>query len=110
MLSVSSPSDIRRLPRPVAEVDTMTAWLAPTGRVGKVRLDLNENNFVPRARLQRALASVPPDALTMYPEYERLRDELARYTGRASSEIMVCNGADQGIELVLRAFAAGSRV
>lgn len=88
----------------------MTAWPAPIGRDDKVRLDLNENNFVPRAKLERALASVPPDALTMYPEYERLQAALARYTGRSESEVLVCNGADQGIELVLRAFAARSGV
>lgn len=85
-------------------------WRAPTGRADKIRLDLNENRFISHERLQSLLDRVKPDQLTTYPEYDRAYRALSRYSGRPEAELLLSNGADQGIELVLRAFCPRRRL
>lgn len=73
--------------------------LPATPRV--VKLDANENPFGPSPRARAALART--DAWHLYPLQDECRDELARYVGAAPENIVITNGADEAIELVLRA-------
>lgn len=73
--------------------------LPATRRV--IKLDANENPYGPSPRARRALADA--SAWHLYPSQEECRAELASYAGAAPENIVITNGADEGIELVLRA-------
>jgi histidinol-phosphate aminotransferase len=76
----------------------------------KVRLDLNENRFVPWTDVAALLGGVAAEQCGMYPEYEGLYEALARYAGLPASQLLVTNGADQAIETVLRTFCPRRRL
>jgi len=70
-----------------------------------VRFDLNE--------CTEPLPKVSVDAITgtlkyvpLYPEYRAFNEKLAAYTGTSSDCVMITNGSDQGIDVILRAFLA----
>ncbi|KAB2952659.1 histidinol-phosphate transaminase [Heliorestis acidaminivorans] len=71
------------------------------------KLDANENPFPwPQSfakRLQEDIATYP---FTRYPDSEakELRQALCDYTGRSAEEILVSNGSDEAIQLILLTF------
>jgi histidinol-phosphate aminotransferase len=66
------------------------------------RLDANENPFGPSPRVARALANYPDYAF--YPDYRPLRRAVARYAGVAPEQVVLGNGADEMIDLLIRLF------
>lgn len=68
-----------------------------------IKLDLNENFFIPREKLlalvKEALEDLDP---RLYPqeEEERLREKLSKYVGLSASHIAIGNGADEIIERI----------
>ncbi|MCC6905842.1 MAG: histidinol-phosphate transaminase [Anaerolineae bacterium] len=77
-----------------------------------LKLDANENPFGPSPRALQALAELGTTA-SIYPdpEYRRLREGLAGYTGVEAKYIMVGAGADELIDLIMRLFlSAGERI
>ncbi len=95
-----------RLPVPVRRaVERMRAYHPPLeGRVGKLRLDFNENTVGPSPAVRRALARLTPDRLAMYPEYEATERRLARYFRVRPAELLITNGTDDALRLVVDAF------
>ncbi|MBN1656797.1 MAG: histidinol-phosphate transaminase [Anaerolineae bacterium] len=67
-----------------------------------VRLNANENHFGPSPRAVQALAEYRGYGL--YPEYGVLKRAVARYAGVAAENVVVGNGSDELIDLVVRLF------
>ncbi|MDM8517016.1 histidinol-phosphate transaminase [Desulfobacterales bacterium HSG16] len=74
-------------------------------RSGYLRLDLNENTLNPPEHVNEALKSyINANRIMMYPDYDEFMPKLAAYTGVHKDRLMVTNGSDQAIEVILRAF------
>ena len=74
-------------------------------RSGYLRLDLNENTLDPPEHVKAAIkAYIDDNRIQMYPEYERFMEKLSRYAGMPKEQIILSNGSDHAIELLLRAF------
>src|SRR5579863_5355424 len=73
----------------------------PEGRLGMIRLDLNENVTGCSAGLLRALKrSMTREWCAIYPEYEISRKILASYFGVSVDEMIITNGVDDAIMLI----------
>lgn len=77
---------------------------APEARPGILKADANENPYGCLPQVREALAALPP---WLYPDptYSRLREAVARYCGHGIGvgRVVLGNGADEVIDLVLRA-------
>jgi histidinol-phosphate aminotransferase len=74
-------------------------------RSGYLRLDLNENTLDPPEHVKEALKSyIDSNRIQMYPEYEQFMFKLSDYAQADSNQLILTNGSDQGIELLLHAF------
>lgn len=68
-------------------------------------LDFNERTTEPSKRVKEALKRfIDSGRLQVYPEYVDLEAKIAQYAGVKSGEVMVTNGGDQGIDIIMRAF------
>jgi histidinol-phosphate aminotransferase len=76
------------------------------GREGKLRLDFNENTIGCSPSVLRALRNVTPEQLAMYPEYEKAVRRLAAYFGVRPSEMLLTNGVDDALRLLMEVFIA----
>ena len=70
-------------------------------------LDFNERTTGASPKVKEALRNfIDADRLQVYPEYGNLEAKIARYAEVPDSEVMVTNGADQGIDVICRAHLA----
>ncbi len=69
-----------------------------------IRLDSNENPFGPAPRVAEALARF--NGYGFYPDYRALTEAVAQYAGTALETIVLGNGGDEIIDLVVRLFVA----
>lgn len=70
-----------------------------------LRLDLNENTLDPPEHVKAALKNyIDQNRFQMYPEYEDFLSKLSAYAQVDSSQLLLTNGSDQAIELLLHAF------
>ena len=67
-----------------------------------IRLDANENSFGLSPQVAQALADYPDYAF--YPDYRPLREAVACYAGVAPEQVVLGNGADEIIDLLVRLF------
>jgi histidinol-phosphate aminotransferase len=67
-----------------------------------VRLNANENPFGPAPGAMRAVAEC--EEYGLYPHYEPLQEALARYAGVAPEQVVLGNGADELIDLLIRLY------
>ena len=74
------------------------------GREGKLRLDFNENTIGCSSAVLHALRKVTPEQLAMYPEYENSVQRLAAYFGVRASEMLLTNGVDDALRLLMEIF------
>ena len=86
----------------------MTAYKPPLeGRGLKeyLLLDFNEMTIKPSPKVREALTTYSTAGnLQAYPEYGDLDSQVAHYAGTKTSNVMVTNGSDQAIDIILRAF------
>jgi histidinol-phosphate aminotransferase len=68
-----------------------------------IRLNANESPFGPSPHVVRALADY--SEYNFYPDYRPLRQAVARYAGVAPEQVVLGNGADEVIDLLVRLFA-----
>ncbi|MBF0428198.1 MAG: aminotransferase class I/II-fold pyridoxal phosphate-dependent enzyme [Magnetococcales bacterium] len=89
-------------------IHALTAYAPPwTGldRTRYLRLDLNENTRALPPEIRPALERFwESGAASRYPEYLEFLPKLAAYVGVDENQLILTNGSDQGIEIVLRAF------
>ena len=73
---------------------------------GYVRLNTNENPYPPSPRVIEALQTAVGPAITRYPQptADRLRDKIAQVYGFAQEQIIVTNGMDELLGLLVRTF------
>lgn len=72
---------------------------------GYLLLDFNEMTIEPGPKVKKALKEfVDSGRLQVYPEYGDLDSRIAEYAGVKPSQVMVTNGSDQGIDVIIRAF------
>lgn len=97
-------ADLRRMEpyTPIVPFEVLSA------RLGRdpddiVKLDANENPYGPPPRARAALASGRYYHIYPDPEANALRDALSRYTEHPKERILAGMGADELIDLVLRA-------
>jgi histidinol-phosphate aminotransferase len=74
-------------------------------RTAFLRFDLNENTLPLPDCVKAALKDwIDADQIPLYPDYAAFMPALARYVGAAPEQLLVSNGSDQAIEIVLRSF------
>lgn len=99
--------------RPRQAVLDMAPYSPPTaGRAGKLRLDFNENTCgcSPRV-IEFLLEQLTAEQLAVYPEYGEARAELAAFFGARPEQLLLTNGTDEAIQVVLNTYVdAGDEV
>lgn len=89
-------------------IQKMTPYNPPLeGRASKgyLLLDFNEMTQDPSPGVKLALHNfVDSGRMQMYPEYGDLNKVVAEYAGCKPKEVLLTNGSDQAIDLVMRAF------
>ncbi|MGA8368400.1 MAG: histidinol-phosphate transaminase [Candidatus Acidiferrales bacterium] len=74
------------------------------GRWHKLRLDFNENPLGCSPAVRRALARLSSAAIATYPEQESVRRKIARHFGVRPAELLLTNGTDEALSLVVNTF------
>jgi histidinol-phosphate aminotransferase len=74
------------------------------GRDGKLRLDFNENTIGCSPQARRAIRNLTSAAVSMYPEQETVRRELATFFGVRRDELLLTNGTDEALHLIVDTF------
>lgn len=93
-------------------VERMRPYHPPLeGRTDKLRLDFNENPIGCSPAVRRALAKLSAASISAYPEQETVRRKAARYFGVRPEELLLTNGTDEALSLVVNTFVeSGDRV
>src|SRR5579862_4131504 len=83
----------------------MRAYNPPLeGRTDKLRMDFNENPIGCSPSVRRALAKLTSATISAYPEQETVRRKVARHFGVAPEELLLTNGTDEALSLVVNTF------
>ncbi len=86
-------------------VEKMRAYHPPLeGRTTKLRMDFNENPIGCSPSVRRALAKLTAATISSYPEQETVRRKVARHFGVDPSELLLTNGTDEALSLVVNTF------
>jgi histidinol-phosphate aminotransferase len=91
----------------------MAAYHPPTeGREGNLRLDFNENTVGCSPRVAEFLREhISAEKIAVYPEYSAARAELAAYFGVKPEEMLLTNGTDEAIQILINTYVdAGDEV
>lgn len=97
-LRVPIPAPVRRLRNYYSPIE---------GRAGKLRLDFNENTVGCSPAVLRAVRNLTAEQLAMYSEYQAPSLRLARWFGVRTTEFMLTNGADGGLQQIVSTFVDG---
>ncbi len=91
---------------PRAAVRAMAPYHPPTGnRIDKLRLDFNENTVGCSPCVIQALrAGITAEALTVYPDYARVKKTLAEFFHVAAEELLLTNGTDEAIQVLVNTY------
>ena len=90
-------------------VQKMRAYNPPLeGRTSKLRLDFNENPIGCSPAVRRALAKLGSASISAYPEQESVRRKAAKYFGVLASELLLTNGTDEALSLIVNTFVEPS--
>lgn len=91
-------------PRPA--VVRMAPYKPPAeGRGGKLRLDFNENTLGASPKVVEAVQrALTQENLTLYPEYSEARPRIANYFGVSPDELLLTNGTDEAIQVLVNTF------
>jgi histidinol-phosphate aminotransferase len=86
-------------------LNEVTPYEVPTySRMGKIRLDLNENIGGCSPKVIEAIRNFQPGKVGIYPEYSELTDRLAQEFKIPSESILITNGADEAIRIVFETY------
>lgn len=88
--------------KPKLSVQNIKQYDPPTkNRKGKLRLDFNENTIGCSPKVIEALKNISSEEISVYPEYSKFREKLASYLNLKSPEIILTNGTDEAIKVVM---------
>jgi histidinol-phosphate aminotransferase len=84
----------------------MVPYSPPTaGRIGKLRLDFNENTVGCSPLVIAALKEkLNADGLSVYPEYGEAKEAIARYFRVEPSQFVFTNGTDEAIQVFINTY------
>ncbi|RMF54779.1 MAG: histidinol-phosphate transaminase, partial [Calditrichaeota bacterium] len=86
-------------------IQKLTAYpVSPFSRKGKIRLDLNESTRGCSPAVLKAISNISPEELNAYPDYGELLTQLSAYYQINEDQILLTNGADDGIRAVMQTF------
>ncbi len=76
-----------------------------------VKLNTNENPYPPSPKVLEALQALAPEAMRRYPDPvgQAFREKAAKLHGLSADSILCCNGGDDLLTLVFRAFCDEAR-
>ena len=106
---MNQTSEITALAAPhVRSLHAYTPGLQPK-ESGWVKLNTNENPYPPSPRVAEAIACELGAALRLYPDplSSAVRRAFAQLHGLAENQVIVGNGSDDVLNLLVRAFAGG---
>lgn len=97
---------MRKRPEPRDAVLGMEPYSPPTGgRSDKLRLDFNENTIGCSPKVAEFLRSrITHGSLAVYPEYLAAKAELAEFFRVAETELLLTNGTDEAIQVLIHTF------
>src|SRR5205085_6022305 len=92
--------------RPREAVLQMAPYSPPTaGRADKLRLDFNENTIGCSPKVIEFLKErLDESRLATYPEYVEARAELADFFGIEQDHMLLTNGTDEAIQVLINTF------
>jgi len=92
--------------KPREAVLLMAPYSPPTGeRLGKLRMDFNENTVGCSPRIAQFLRDQINEALmAVYPDYSGVRESLAPHFGVEPSQILLTNGTDEAIQVLINTY------
>lgn len=92
--------------QPREAVLRMAPYSPPTaGRLGKLRLDFNENTVGASPRVIEALKQyLSEENLTVYPEYGEAKRELSAFFGVDVDDFILTNGTDEAIQVLINTY------
>src|ERR1041384_399960 len=93
-------------PQPREAVRQMAPYHPPTGgRLGKLRLDFNENTVGCSPRVIEFLKrNLDSEQLSVYPDYAQVRPALAGFFRVAPDELLPTNGTDEAIQVLINTY------
>jgi histidinol-phosphate aminotransferase len=93
-------------------VERMRPYHPPLeGRTDKLRMDFNENPIGCSPAVRRALRKLATASISAYPEQGAIRRKAARHFGVRPEELLLTNGTDEALSLVVDTFVeSGDRV
>ena len=91
---------------PREAIREMAPYSPPSGgRDGKLRLDFNENTLGCSPKVIESIQKyLTADHLTIYPEYQDARRDLAAFFSVSPDELTITNGTDEAIQLLINTF------
>lgn len=97
-----SPTVRAGFPKPRRAIEQMAAYAPPTGnRIGKLRLDFNENTVGCSPRVAAALERLATkEFLSTYPEYQEARRKVGKFFGLPPDQMLFSDGTDEAIHLL----------
>ena len=99
--------------KPRKAVLDMAPYSPPTGaRLGKARLDFNENTIGASPKVIEFLKEqLSGERLAVYPDYEQVKQSLSSFFGVASDQMLLTNGTDEAIQVLINTYIdAGDEV
>ena len=95
-----------KAPQSREAVQRMALYSPPTGgRSGKLRLDFNENTVGCSPKVVEFLKTrINEEHLAVYPEYAEAKRELAAHFCVAENGMLLTNGTDEAIQLLINTF------
>src|SRR5436190_9485322 len=93
-------------PRPRRAVLDMAPYSPPTGdRLGKLRLDFNENTVGCSPRIIEFLKQqLGAEKLAVYPDYAAVRPALADFFHVERDQLLTTNGTDEAIQVLINTY------
>jgi histidinol-phosphate aminotransferase len=84
----------------------MAPYHPPTGgRLGKMRMDFNENTIGCSPRIAEFLRdNITRALMSVYPDYTGVRESLAPHFGVDPSQVLLTNGTDEAIQVIINTY------
>ncbi len=105
-MAEAGPTVRAGFPKPRRAIEQMAPYAPPTGnRIGKLRLDFNENTVGCSPRVAAALERLATkEFLSTYPEYQEARRKVSKFFGLQPDQVLFSDGTDEAIHLLCNTY------